>query len=211
MKFLSILIITAGVFFFGARRPSTAVIDETRIEVQLDRTTSGSKVVRRGLTHFNRQIIDTHKQLYGMSCIPSSAEMVLKLLGRVPVSYYDLQTQWKNKSDGSFKDFDGKTVAGVTFHQQFVLARDENYPLAKLFETIHSELVAGRFVIVGLAVSEDWHEWVIYDEDLAGEFLAVSKGAGGTTDECHVKRLITQTKGTDIGTYQLQVYEPTKD
>jgi hypothetical protein len=172
---------------------------------------TGSNAVRRGMTRFDRQLIDAHEQLYGMSCIPSSVEMVLKLLGRVPASYNDLQRQWKNKSDGSFIDFDGKTVAGVTFHQQFALPRDGDFPLAKLFEAIHNELAAGRFVIVGLAAGDGWHNWVIYDEDINGEFLAVTKGAGGTIDECHVKRVIAQMKGTDIGTYELNLHEPTKD
>jgi len=168
-------------------------------------------VVRRGLTDFDRQIIDKHQQLYSMSCIPSSVEMVLKLLDRVPVSYYDLQRQWKEKSDGSFRDFDGKTVAGVTFRQQFTLPRDNQFPLAELFETIHDELQAGHFVIVGLAEGDGWHNWVIYDEDVNGEFLAVSKGATGTVDEYHVKKVISQMQGTDIGTYQVQTQPPTAD
>lgn len=113
---------------------------------------------RCGLTQFDRKIIDGHRQLYSMSCIPSSVEMVLKLLGRVPVSYYSLQRQWKEKADGSFKDFDGKTFAGVTFHQQFTQAHGTDFPLAGLFDTISAELHAGRFVIVGLPLGEDTHD-----------------------------------------------------
>lgn len=168
-----------------------------------NRSVSGTPVSARGMTRFDRHIIDQHKQLYGMSCIPSSVEMLLKLTGRVPPSYYELQAQWKNKSDGSFGDFNGRTIAGLIFHQRFTMPRDDNFPLEALFEAIHRELEAGRFVIVGLAAGSGWHNWVIYDEDANGEFLAVSKGATGTIDELRVKEAIIRMKGTDIGTYEL--------
>jgi len=154
-----------------------------------------------GLTKFDRRIIDAHGQRYPMSCIPSSVEMVLKLTGRVPQSYYGLQNSWKNKADGSFHDFDGKTIAGVTFRQQFCMARNSAFPLAQLFDTIDHELKAGRFVIVGLASGHDFHNWVIYDEGTDGEFLAASKAGPWTIQENHVKKVITLMQGTDIGTY----------
>ena len=166
--------------------------------------TSPAEPSRHGLTKFNPQIIESHEQRYGASCIPSSVEMVLKLLGRVPGSYYDLQSEWKEKVDGSFRDFDGKTFAGVTFHQQFALARNNDFPFAKLFDTIHSELKDGRFVIVGLVSSGGWHNWIIYDEDDEGEFLAISKDGKKTIHEPHVWQVITKMQGTDIGTYELQ-------
>jgi hypothetical protein len=161
-------------------------------------------VSRRGLTRFDRRIIDAHQQRYSMSCIPSSVEMVLKLLGRVPASYYDQQTAWKEKADGSFHDFDGKLIAGVTFHQQFTMARNSEFPLAELFARIDHELQAGRFVIVGLASpGGGWHNWVIYDEDTGGEFLAISKSdKWKTVEERHVKQVVAKMQGTDIGTYE---------
>ena len=165
---------------------------------------AAAESARKGLTKFDGSIIDSHAQLYEMSCIPSSVEMVLKLLGRVPASDYDLQNEWKNKSDGSFQNFDGKSVNGVTFHLQFWLPRNDDFPLEKLFAAIHSELKEGRFVIAGLASGGGWHNWVIYDEDSNGEFLAVSKFAGKTIREKHVKAVIARMKGTDIGTYELQ-------
>ena len=174
------------------RQPDEAVVEQAR----------------RDLTQFDLRIIDAHRQLYGMSCIPSSVEMVLKLLGRVPVSYYDLQTQWKEKADGSFTDYDGKTFAGVTFHQQFTQPHGTDFPLAKLFDTISAELHEGRFVIVGLVSEDDTHDWVIYDEAADGEFLAVSKAGVHTIEERHVKRIITSMKGTDIGTYELHFPAP---
>ncbi len=159
-------------------------------------------VPRRHLTQFDRRIIDAHEQRYSMSCIPSSVEMVLKLMGRVPGTYYEQQTAWKNKADGSFHNFDGKTIEGVTFHQQFTQEHNGQF-LAELFATIDRELGAGRFVIVGLAAAGGTHDWVIYDEDANGDFLAVSKGWAGTIEDNHVRKTITEMGGTDIGTYDL--------
>lgn len=155
------------------------------------------------LTKFSRQIVDAHEQRYGMSCIPMSIEMVLKLLGRVPSDYYELQNPWKEKADGNFRNFDGKTIKGITFHQQFDLPRNEQFPLAKLFETIDRELKAGRFVIVSLVSGSGWHMYVIYDEDADGDFLAVSKVGAKTIEAQHVKKIITKMKGTDIMIYEL--------
>lgn len=155
------------------------------------------------LTPFNRQIVDAHEQRYGMSCIPMSVEMVLKLLKKAPSSYYELQTPWKEKADGNFKDFDGRTINGVTFHKQFGKDRNGQFPLAKLFETIDHELKTGRFVIASLASGTGWHMWVIYDEDADGDFLAVSKNGKNTMETNHVKKIITDMRGTDILTYEM--------
>jgi hypothetical protein len=153
------------------------------------------------LTPFSRKIVDAHEQRFGMSCIPMSIEMVLKLLGKVPGSYYELQNPWKEKADGNFKDFDGKTIEGVTFHKQFGMDRGPEFPLTKLFEAIDHELKAGRFVIVSLSSNTGWHMWVIYDEDASGDFLAVSKDGPKTMEATHVKGIITKMQGTDILTY----------
>jgi hypothetical protein len=164
-------------------------------------TTKDTISARKHLTRFKRQIVDRHQQLYDASCIPMSLEMVLKLLERVPSSYYDLQNPWKNKIDGNFSNFDGKTIAGVTFHKQFGLARNDQFPLDKLFEVIDKELKAGRFVIVSLASEAGWHMYVIYDEHTDGDFLAVSKAGAQTIEARHLKSAIKQMQGTDIMTY----------
>lgn len=152
---------------------------------------------------FDLKIIDAHKQTYDASCIPSSVEMVLKLLGRVPSSYYQQQDAWKNKWDGNFKDFDGKTIEGVTFHKQFGLDRNDQFPLAKLFAAIDAELAAGRFVIISLASSAGWHMYLIHGKDKAGDFLAVSKAGDKTIKQKGVKKIVTKMKGTDILTYEV--------
>jgi TPR repeat protein len=158
-------------------------------------------VARRHLTPFDRHLIDAHHQRYSMSCIPSAVEMVLKLTGRVPGSYYDQQNLWQDKADGSFHNFDGQTIAGLTFHQQFTQAHGDSFPLADLFTAIDRELQAGRFVIIGLPSGGGTHDWVIYDEDSNGEFLAVSKDGPRTLENNHVRKTVIEMKGTDIGTY----------
>src|SRR6185295_10986781 len=94
------------------------------------------------LTKETRRVIDAHKQIYDMSCIPMSVEMVLKLSGHAAPDFYELQNTWQTKTDGNFRDFDGKTIKGVTFKKQFGLPRDKNFPLEKLFATIDRELAA---------------------------------------------------------------------
>lgn len=158
---------------------------------------------RLHLTQFDRQIIDNHEQRYMMSCIPSAVEMVLKLLGRVPASYYEQQNIWKNKADGSFHDFDGKSIEGVSFRQSFI--GDRNPEIVKqICETIHNELKVGRYVIVGLPSAGNTHDWVIYDETANGEFLAVSKAGPRTIENNHARQTIIDMNGTDLGTYVLR-------
>jgi hypothetical protein len=152
----------------------------------------------------NKQAIDNHRQLYAMSCIPMSIELVLKLLGRVPSHFYALQESWKNKSDGNFSDFDGKTINGIRFRKQFAMPRNRQFPLAKLFETIDRELKTGRYVIVSLPSSATtWHMYVIYGEGVYGDFVAVSKSGNNTIEAGHLKGTITKLEGTDILTYEL--------
>src|SRR5690348_7388152 len=81
-------------------------------------------------------IVDQHQQFAAPSCIPSSIEMVLKLEHRVPVDYYELQRAWGKKTDGTFADFDGRSIGGLTFHRQFFLPRTFFFPTSRLFQTI---------------------------------------------------------------------------
>jgi TPR repeat protein len=187
----------------GDPRAISARLELSR-QMSTEQLAEAGAAPRLRLAKFDREIIDAHEQKYAMSCIPSSVEMVLKLTGRVPGSYYEQQTAWKNKADGSFHNFDGKTIAGFTFHQQFIQAHGRQFPLAALFETIDHELRAGRFVIIGLPAAGDTHDWVIYDEDASGEFLAVSKAGPRTIENNHVKKTVTEMQGTDIGTYELK-------
>ncbi len=151
----------------------------------------------------NPKIVAAHTQLDDYSCIPMTVEYILKLVGKVPHDYFELQQAWQNKTTGSFADFDNREIAGVRFHIRFSLARDEHFPLDDLFHTIESELAAGRYVIISLAVPGGWHMFVIYDQLPNGEFRASSKLKGGrdiSTDQ--VRSVVSQMRGTDILTYE---------
>lgn len=150
----------------------------------------------------NKQVLDDHRQLYEASCIPSAVEMILKLIGRVPRDYHELQDKWKDKTDGSFADFDNVTIKGVTFKVRFRLPREDNFPFGDLFCTIDNELDENRFVVISLPSQGGWHMFVIYDKDKNGDFLALTKDSGQTICRRDVKQAVCRVKGTDILTYQ---------
>jgi hypothetical protein len=87
--------------------------------------------------NYDWYIIDQHHQFNAPSCIPSSVEMVLKLEHREPVDFYDLQKAWGNKTDGTFADFDGRSIGGLTFHKQFSYPRTIFFPINDLFKIPH--------------------------------------------------------------------------
>ena len=99
---------------------------------------------------FFDSVVNSHDQIFHFSCIPSAVEMVLKYCKVVDFDFYDLQNEWQNKTDGSFRDFDNKELYGITFSHKFDLPRDANFPIDSLFQTIENELKAGRKVIVSL-------------------------------------------------------------
>jgi hypothetical protein len=160
--------------------------------------------------NFDRRIVDEHKQLFDSSCVPMTVELVLKLTGRKPVDFFKLQEAWKNKTDGSFGDFDEKTLAGLTFHRQFTHPRGNDFPLNRLFATIDRELDAGRYVIVSFqSGAHSWHMHVIYGKSADGEFVAItksgSKASGARTIVVkNVKEIVRKMKGTDILTYEVR-------
>jgi hypothetical protein len=157
---------------------------------------------------FDRKVVDEHKQLFDSSCIPANIELVVKLTGREPVTFFKLQEAWSTKTDGSFADFDGKTIAGLTFHQRFKNPRNKDFPLKRLMSVIDKELSSGRYVIVSLQSGKDmWHMHVIYGKDANGDFVAITKAgskASGTKTIVvpHVKEILTKIQGTDIMTYE---------
>jgi hypothetical protein len=189
------------------RQPSGAASDSAPADQTPDDKPKMDRA-KAGPPKLDREIVDKHKQLYDMSCIPMTVEMVLKLTGHAPAEYFELQNAWKNKRDGNFSNFDGSTLFGLTFHKRFGMPRDEDFPLQRLFATIASELDAGRFVIVSLESNSGWHMYVIYGMDAEGDFLAVTKsGSQATGSETeyvrHVKGIISGMLGTDILTYEV--------
>jgi hypothetical protein len=154
---------------------------------------------------FDRRVIDLHRQLFGWSCIPSSVELVLKLLGRVSPHYYELQKEWQNRKDGCFDDFAGRTIAGVKFDRRYAMTRCAMFPFKGLFAAIDAELASGRFVIVGLEneTGDAYHGWVIVERLPGGEYHGFSKAWERTMEATDIKRRIIDIGGTDIGTYTI--------
>jgi hypothetical protein len=151
-------------------------------------------------------VASKHKQIYDMSCIPMSVEMVLKYNNRVAANFYDLQKDWKNKADGTFGNFDGKTLSGLKFKLQFNIARGDDFPFERLFSTIDSELAAGRKVIISLPSGNNiWHMYVIDKKTAAGEYKAYSRFCKDKNliRKDDVKSSIYGCKGTDILTYTI--------
>jgi len=116
----------------------------------------------------DKKVVEYHIQKDRYSCIPSAVELVLKLLKKVPLNYYELQDIWSNKQNGSFADFDGKTIENVTFTRRY------NLTLKKLLEVVDEELKSNRFVIIPLPLGSEAHCYVIYGKD-NDDYLAVAK------------------------------------
>jgi hypothetical protein len=78
-----------------------------------------------------------------------AVEFVLKLLGRIPLDYFDLQQDWINRPGGAlgfndFREFGGQTLHGVRFKAHYTPpVRGEAFPLEELFSVIDHELASG--------------------------------------------------------------------
>lgn len=161
--------------------------------------------------HFVQGIIYQHQQKFGNSCIPSAVEMVLKLLRKAPVSYYDLQDGWTTNS--SFANFDGQTICGVTFRRINLSNRGQNFPIDHLFEIIDQELTADRYVIIALLEMSDngpcFHAYVLFEKDqLTQDYVAVTKaralnGTYVTQFGTNIKARVCEIQGTDILVYTI--------
>lgn len=186
-----------------ARRVGLSLLLGTLIAAQSNAAETSEPVPRIG-PRYDPAIVDRHEQIADFSCIPSSVELVLKMLGRVPLDYFDLQRSWKVRADACFDDFENRTIAGVTFHRKYAMARCPMFPLKAMFAAIDAELAAGRYVIVGLR-NEDgsFHAWVIVERLPTGEYRAVSKNQKTTIEHIEVKKWITGMQGTDLGIYTL--------
>jgi len=153
--------------------------------------------------NLTQEIVAKHRQVYPFSCIPMAIEFVLKLLGRMPPDCTQLQDAWNNRTDGNFRDFDGRLINGIRFRQQYSDTRGDQFPLDSLFSTIASELSAGRYVVIALSEGQNFHNCVIYDALPCGEFRAITKG-GSTETIDNVRQMVQTMKGTDIMTYTIE-------
>lgn len=152
---------------------------------------------------FFDSVVNNHNQIFQTSCIPSAVEMVLKYCKVVDFNFYDLQNEWKNKIDGTFRNFDNKELYGVTFSRKFDLPRDANFPIDSLFLTIENELKFGKKVIISLPSDSGWHMYVIYKQTPDGEFISYSKQWSHTLILRNTKEIVKKVNGTDIMTYSI--------
>jgi len=148
-------------------------------------------------------VVNNHNQIFQMSCIPSAIEMILKYYNVVDFDFYNLQNEWKDKADGSFRNFDKKELYGITFFQKFVLPRDENFPIDSLFQTIENELKSDKKVIISLPADTGWHMFIICKQTPEGEFVAYSKLGSHTLILRNTKEIVRKSNGTEIMTYSI--------
>ncbi|MDR0265457.1 MAG: hypothetical protein LBJ04_19730 [Sphingobacterium sp.] len=146
-------------------------------------------------------VVNNHNQIFQMSCIPSAIEIILKYYNVVDFDFYDLQNEWKDKADGSFRNFDKKELYGITFFQKFVLPRDENFPIDSLFQTIENELKSDKKVIISLPSDTGWHMFIICKQTPDGEFVSYSKLGSHTLILRNTKEIVRKSNGTEIMTY----------
>jgi hypothetical protein len=163
----------------------------------------------------DKEIMRTHRQLTQFSCIPMVVELVLKLLGRVPPDFFELQKDWKDNKLGTFADFHEREIKGVKFQHKFSVDKGRGFSpekMKELFKTIDEELDNGRYVMISIAnpPGEGWHNFVIYDCNAHGEYDAVSKTFNpnlivrddtDTWRRSDIRKKVTEMTGTDILTY----------
>jgi hypothetical protein len=152
---------------------------------------------------FSEERFTSHVQLFPYSCIPSAIEIILKQLGKVDLDYYELQNEWRNKGNGSFQDFDGKVLFGLTFRRLFGRGGEPDFPMEALFSCISQELAQQRFVIISLTSPGGWHMFVIHSQ-IDDEFVAASKADSANWTVLNVKSMVRQMGGTDILAYSVK-------
>ncbi|WP_316825548.1 hypothetical protein [Pedobacter miscanthi] len=154
---------------------------------------------------FFNTVVNNHDQIFELSCIPSAVEIILKYYKVVDFDFYELQNKWKNKTDGSFHDFDKKKLYGITFFQKFVLPRDAKFPIDSLFRTIENELKAKKKIIISLPSNAGWHMFIISEQTPDGEFVSYSKLGSHTLILRNTKEIVRNSNGTEIMTYSIRL------
>ena len=155
-----------------------------------------------GNGNFFDTVVNNHNQIFQFSGIPSAVELVLKYCKAVDFNFYNLQNEWQNKTNGSFRDFDNKELYGITFYQKFNLPRDANFPMDSLFQTIENELKSGKKVIIALNMDANWSIFVVYRQSQDGEFISYSKFGSHTLIVRNTKEIVRKSNGTEIMTYR---------
>jgi hypothetical protein len=160
----------------------------------------------------DQTVLTAHKQIYSLSCVPMSVELVLKLLHKLPLNDFPLQLMLGPNNTGAFTEFDSRTRFGVRFKQEFAehqspdFLRGPAFPLDALFNRMREEIAANRYVIVSLESGcKQYHMHVVHAYNPStDDFDAVTEYYLGQASRISdVKRQILKMKGTDILTYSL--------
>ena len=152
------------------------------------------------------ETVQNHKQVYPMTCIPSSIEMILKYYKKVDPDFYQLQDDLSRIPPGTFHDYDNRIISGIAFKHYFAEPRGDNFPLEELYQTIATELKAGRKVIISLASGPNlYHIYVVDQQTSNGDFVAYSRdyNLSSVLEVRNVKDIVKGMQGTDILTYQV--------
>ena len=116
--------------------------------------------------------VQRHIQKYnspsGGSCVASGIEMILKLEGAVPESFYELQDKYQYENTG-WGPFVTDAIHGFRFGSKRPSAKN-----GEVMREIAAELHAGRYVLVSLPFPGGCHIFVAFAE-LLGEIYLVSK------------------------------------
>ena len=154
-----------------------------------------------------RTTINPHIQVHAYSCVPSSVEMALKILGSAPANYYTLQNAC-NPNGGCFTDHNGQTYFGTTFRRINLADRGDNFPFGDLFNIIDTEIDADKLVMIALPSRDAqgrpcYHGHVIFKKNLANQdYNSITKIGYGAASQTRfytgIKNAVREIEGTDI-------------
>ena len=156
------------------------------------------------ILNLNPVVLNGHIQLYPNSCVPMAIELVLKLMNKVAIDYYELQKEKCNVSRWG-GDFNNRIFSGTQINLEFDIDRGPNFPLNELFEKISSELDSGRFVNCAVKPdgSSSYHAYIIYGINDEGEFLGISIDYEKSPEYINdMKARLTKEQGSDILTFK---------
>lgn len=155
------------------------------------------------------EIVKNHLQMYESTCTPSAVEMILKLEGKVDLSYYELQNDTSFRNGANYREVTGDRF-GLKFIHKFSFERNREFPIDKLFNEIESNLKFGRYVAISLfqGVSPDgyyefYHNYIIFNNQ-KNEFQAITRYYNDTNPTIveNVKKKVIDMNGTDILVYE---------
>jgi len=153
--------------------------------------------------NLDQDVLDNHIQKYPNSCVPMCIELVLKLMGKVGVDYYELQDE-KGDIPRWGGEYDKKIIHDTQITMEFNKLRGPGFPLNDLFDKICQEIDAGRFVNCAWrpSGSVNYHAFVIYGYE-GDEILSLTKYYNNNQIDFinDMKTKLINIQGSDILTF----------